>query len=203
MEVLGNKILKKVDRPSKTPLLDEYGQNLVQMVADGDLDTGTERMVEGKALIRALSQPDQKSVLLVTDDDGAARLVVTRAAQSIVRKECPANLKNKRIVDVTAIDTEGKNMTETENRLQMLLAEAADAKDVILFLPAIKPLNATDRGDWWLDMLKTALNKKTVQYICQVTTQGYKWIEEDSAWRRLAQIIWIQEEEKDEIPDEL
>jgi ATP-dependent Clp protease ATP-binding subunit ClpC len=204
-EVLGDAVGAKVREHKETPLLDKYGRDLTKLAADGNKYPGTDRIIEGKALVSMLSQPDGKSVLLVTDDEAAASRTVVRAAQTIAMKDdCPAAMKGKIIVAVTGLKTSGKWDRKSVDEFVKVYAEAAAVEDTILFAPTMESAAEGGANDEWPNLLQQTLSKGSVQCICRVGSVAYRdSVKGDAAWKRLAHVIWIHDEIKGEIPLEL
>lgn len=204
-QVLGDAVGAKVRERNETPLLDKYGRDLTMLAANKDNYPGTDRMVEGKALINILSQPERKSVLLITDDEAAAMRAVIRAAQSIAMKDnCPAVMKGKRIVDVSGLKRSGKRDKKTEDHFEKLYAEATASEDTILFVPAIESAAHEGTFEGWSDLLRQIISRGSVQCICRVGSVAYRdYVKRDTVWKRLANAIWIHDEFKDQVPWEL
>ena len=203
-QVLGGAAFEKVVKPSNTPLLDEHGRDLTRMAAGGELPPVPDRQAECKALMRVLAQGDGKSVFLISGIDAAAMSIVTEAAHAISRKDCPASLKSKRIVDITALKPVGKKAVETMERLEKLLAEAAGAKDVVLVVPAIDDVAGANSSGKWLDLLKDVCTRRSVPCICRLAPAVHEAkMAKDQTWRRIVQVLWIKESPDKEVPSEL
>jgi len=204
-EVFGDALGPKMKERKDTPFLDKYGRDLTKMAVDGDLYPGNDQMAEGKALVNVLSQPDCKSVLLITDNEPLAMQTVIRAVQTLVKKDdCPKTMRCKKIFDVTSLNQSGEWDRQKMDQFVRLFAEAASVEDVILFVPPMESLADGRAVDDWAVLLRKTLVKGSVQCICQVKTKTYKnCIKRDSSWKRLANIIWLHDDIKDEIPSEL
>jgi ATP-dependent Clp protease ATP-binding subunit ClpA len=204
VQILGEKIKPMMPKTSKTPLLDEYGQDLTHLAAIGKLKESSARRVEAKVLGQALSRTNCRCVFLITDSDDAALSVVAATSFLIVSKNCPPLIKGNRIVDITAIKSVPGSLEKHMSQLEQIMAEAAAEKKVILFVPPIEILEDSSKINIWLNLLRATLDKGLVQGICRAGPQAYrKWIEKDSSLRRLAEFIWIRAEEKGGIPTEI
>jgi ATP-dependent Clp protease ATP-binding subunit ClpC len=200
-QVLGEGAGRKVSGSSKTPLLDEYGKDLMRMAADGELSTAPDRKTEGKSLVQVLTQTDGRSVLLLTDSDKDARSVVVATVNMAAGPNRPKDMKGKRIVDVTSVKPSKRNADEAWIRLENLLEEAATVKDIILHVPAIQD---DEKDRMWVDLLKAALTRGDVQCICRFDPNAFDHlIKKDPEWKRLAHVMRIQETTIGEIPWEL
>lgn len=203
-EILGESIHRRKVRHSKTTLLDECGQDLTAMAAEGRLAAVPGRSAEIKALLQILGQKERRSVLLVDDNDDATRSVIEGTAHVLANKDIPARMKGKRIIDVSSIRFSTKDAEEPLLKMERILGEASAAEEVILFGPAIEETSGSKQAPDWLELLKSTLTRNTVQCVCRIAPSIYhQWIEKDRVWRRLVQVMWIHDESKDELPDEL
>jgi ATP-dependent Clp protease ATP-binding subunit ClpA len=204
VRVLGDDLGQSEIRPSKTPLLDEYGRDLTKEAVTGELPVVSGRKAESNALIRALTQVDPRCVFLISNNDADARSVVLAAAGVIGAEGTPSNIKSKRIVDVTGVKSASGYEPEIIDRLERIFAESANETSVILYLPAIEDTKGTISDSDWLKRLKLMLGKEAVQCICRLAPAVHqKWIVKDSEWRRLAEAMWVYEEARREVPAEI
>lgn len=194
---------------AKLPHLAQHGRDLVQMARDGKLLPAKGRQAEGRALVRALAESDKKGILLVTNDDATAMQAADEAAAAIASKQCPASLKRHRIVDVTSIESlsgerAGEGGNAFEGVVEKLVAEAASVEGLVLVWPAIQAERGAKGISCWGQLLRTTLAGGEVRCICRIAQLAYhKWVEQDSAWRRLVHVMWIRDEARGDIPDEL
>jgi len=205
MKVLGNAARTKTSKHGETPLLDQYGQDLTRMAANGELPEVSGRQAECKAFMHTLIQANRRNVLLVCDNDEDVRVVVMAAAQAIAGPDAAAAMKDSRIVDVTALRPSGNHDAESLDRLGEVLAEAANSPEVILWVPAVQEASGSDQdGDQWNNLLRTTLAQGQLHCICRVSPEAYtRDIGKSAAWRRVAHVMWLCEEYESEIPREL
>lgn len=203
-EVLGNAVGPSAAKPSDTPVLNELGQDLVRMAAEGRLPDAPECEVQSKALLQTLLQADRRSVLLVCESDAAVRPVLAAAAHAVAARKLGQATAGKRIIDMTAAEPRGENAKQAIERLVSVVNEAAKAEEVILFLPAIESPAAGDDEIDWAELLKGLLSRRPVQCICRVSPKVFRGhMEKDAAWRRLARPMWVHEGLKGDVPNEL
>ena len=199
-EVLGEALGPKVPEPVETPLLDEHGQDLVRMAAEGT-SPKADRGPECNMLLRLLADASRRSVVLVTDREGAARSVVLAAAHILAGPERPAALRGKQIVDVTGLDPVSRGSAETLQQLDRLLAEAARAPQVVLLVPPIRASPESKDGDPWIKLLGKTMCGSSIQCICEAQPATYeRWIRKDKDWKQRIQVMWVGEGVKEEIP---
>ena len=203
-QALGHAVGAKESEGRETPLLDEHGKDLTRLAAEGKLPSTRDRVAECKALIDILRQPGRRSVLLVGHSELTIESVVFASAHAIAQEDGGSDLKKKRIIDVRSVGHSSEWNEQAKELAAKLFAEAASTEDVILFVP---PIEQAVRGaviDTWPGFLQKILNKGLIQLICCVSPTAYqKCIKRDSAWRRLVNIMWIQDEIGDEVPSEL
>ncbi len=203
-KVFGDALRTKTWKPGETPLLDRYGQDLTEMAAKGELPEVSGRRAESKVLIQALSQGNRCGALLVSDNDGDTRLVVMAAARTIAGPDVPTGLKGNRILDVTGLKPSGTGDAEALDRLGSILAEAARAPQVILWVPALEAPGGDQAGRQWAGLLRATLTEGQVRCICRVSPEAYaQAVKKSAVWKRLAQVIWLHERSDSEIPREL
>lgn len=191
-------------RRSDTPLLDEHGQDLTKMAAEGVLPDAVARNPESKALCQALARKDGKSVLLIGDSDDAAKAVVMAAAKAVASRQAPPALRGRRIVDASTLDPYGPDGNEAVKRLGQLLAEAATAEKVILLVPPLEVPGDREPGREWVEQLRLVLANRAVQCICRVAPDAFgSHVKRDPEVKRAVHVMWVQEESDAEVPWEL
>jgi len=203
-QVLGGSVVLKMPKPTKTPLLDAVGRDLTGLAAEGTLVAAADRQAECKALLQTLSQEARKSVFLVAESDDAVRTVIGAIAQAIAKKNVPPSLQDRRIIDLTAL---AGNMTDggkAEQQAVKLFAEAATAKEVILFVPAIEASRGITKPEERLNFLKTRLKDGAAQCICRVAPQVYEqWVKKDPVWKQIAEVMHVHDTQTNKLPYEL
>jgi hypothetical protein len=150
-----------------------------------------------RALAQALLSRERPSVLLICDDDAAARAAVRAAARSFATLEAGPEARGRRIIDISAAPAEGGD-DAPGRRMRDLLAEAARAPEVAVFVPPL------DSGDRWAGMLRAALAAGALQCIARVGPKAYKRnFEKDAAWQRHTLAVWLHEPPAEEVPWQL
>ena len=97
----------------------------------------------------------------------------------------------------------GKQLLAAE-KLHEAFREAATAKGIVLLLPEMISHRGKEEVVAWTDALKAGISEGAVQCICLVTSLTYQnWLEKDKDWRKLAHVMWIRDEARGDIPDEL
>lgn len=189
---------------ASTPALDEHGRDLVRLAVEGKLPPASDRAAPARALLRALAQADGQSVFLVTALDTLAMSVITDVAQAIGKKDCPASLKGKRLVDISAVRPEGRADPQALELLDQLLSEAAGAKEVMLVLPAWEDAASAGGADRWLETFGPVCRQRRVTCICRLAPAICEArMREDRGFKQIAQFLWIEQAVSREIPHEL
>ena len=204
-QILGDVIKQHGEIKKNTPNIDEYAKDLVELALNGNLKSASDRVTEGKALVSVLSQNNCKNVLLITDDERSAKNTVENAAAIITHKEeCPENLKNTKVLDVTNFPSPWNWQQDDWDRMKSLLAEAGNLENVILFLPPLQQTKNESTENKWLNFLETTLDKVKVPCIFHVEPVIYEHsIKNNPVWKRLVETIQINENKNDAIPWEL
>ena len=203
-QVLGGALGPKVPKPTETPLLNEHGKDLTRLATEGELREVSGRQAECRVLIEVLGQKKSRGILLVSESNGAARSVVEAVAHVIAGRDCPPELKGRRVIDINPQRSAGKKATETMDLVTRQLAEAAKAPEVILVVPAIEDDTEGEKDSRWPEQLKTALSRGGLRCICQVAPSAYRTqMEKDRQWRRFATTVWVHDQASNEIPTEL
>jgi len=202
--VLGDVAGPSAPRHTPTPLLTKYGRDLTDMTQKVRLPPGKRRSAESKVLIQSLARGQRPIVLLITDEEEAAHLVVMEVANAIVAHETGSGMRRKQVVDLTDVNPYEENTAETLALLGDLLAQAAKVPEVILFVPAIEAPPYSLKDNEWAHLLKDTLARVELRCISRVAPTVYcELIEKDPVWRRLAEAIWIHQITQEEVPWEL
>lgn len=197
------------------PLLQEHGQDLVKVAAVTKLNpVRSDIEVQCKVLIRALQHWERKSILLVSDSDADVFDLLLTLAGAIGANNAPDELKKKRLIDVAQSDRSNSllgilrsGVTEKQQleRMRQLLAEAADHPELILVVPAVEAEPKQQvRGGAWTCLVTEMLMKQTVQFICRMAPPVVReHLYSSNAWRRHAQMIWLERVGQESAPREL
>ncbi|MDG4556811.1 MAG: hypothetical protein P9F19_05390 [Candidatus Contendobacter sp.] len=204
IEVMGNAIAAPVRALSVAPRWIAQGPDLVEWAASGKLATRPDRLVEGKALYRVLSQPGTRGVFLV--GGGAVADAIFALAHVMASGGIAPAPGARRLIDLRDFARDAEPSQSWSGSLAALLDEAAQAADnVVLVLPTL--LQTVWNPEWqqaYLNLLKAAWRVGNTRCLVPVEPLAYgEWIASDPDWRRLAQVMWIAAAVADAIPDEL
>jgi ATP-dependent Clp protease ATP-binding subunit ClpA len=174
------------------------------LAAEGTLVAAADRQAECKALLQTLGQDSRKSVFLIAESDDAVRTMIAAAAHAIAKKNAPPSLQGRRIIDLTALSGNMTDGGKAEQQAVKLFAEAAAAKEVILFVPAIAPRQSVMKPEEYLAFLKARLSGGAAQCICRVSPQtNEQWVKKDPAWKQIAEVMHVHDTQTNKLPYEL
>lgn len=191
---------------NKTPMLDQYGEDLTAMAIAGKLDPIIGRDDEVYRICQILSRRKKNNPIILGDPGVGKTAIVEAIAQRIVDKKVAMTLTNKRIVsiNISNIVAGTKYRGEFEERMKLLVDELKENKDVIVFIDEIHTLVGAGGVSGSLDasnILKPALARGQVQCIGATTLDEYREnIEDDGALTRRFQEVFI---DPPSIPDSI
>ncbi|MEQ8196769.1 MAG: ATP-dependent Clp protease ATP-binding subunit, partial [Clostridiaceae bacterium] len=198
-----NEEVKRKNNPS-TVTLDQYGRDLTEMAASGNLDPVVGREEETQRVLEILCRRIKNNPCLIGDPGVGKTAIAEGLAQKIVEGNIPEILKDKRVVslDITSMIAGAKYRGEFEERLKKVMEEIKTAKNVILFIDEIHTIVGAGGAEGAIDasnILKPALARGEIQCIGATTIDEYrKYIEKDSALERRFQPINVGEPSKEE-----
>jgi len=180
-----------------TPMLDQFGEDLTVMAADGKLDPIIGREKEVYRICQILSRRKKNNPIILGDPGVGKTALIEAIAQRIVDKKVARTLLNKRIVslNVNTIVAGTKYRGEFEERMKKIVDELKDNKNIIIFIDEIHTLVGAGGVSGSLDasnILKPALARGQVQCIGATTLDEYReHIEGDGALTRRFQEVMI------------
>ena len=186
-----------MSKKSKTPFIDQFGEDLTQMATEGKLDPIIGREEEVHRICQILSRRKKNNPIILGDPGVGKTALVEAIAQRIVDKEVALTLTNKRIIslNISNIVAGTKYRGEFEERMKNIVEELKENKDVIVFIDEIHTIVGAGGVSGSLDasnILKPALARGQVQCIGATTLDEYREnIETDGALTRRFQEIFI------------
>jgi ATP-dependent Clp protease ATP-binding subunit ClpC len=189
---------KKTKKTSqKTPNLEEFGTDLIQLSREGKLDPiiGREREIE--RVITILSRKNKNNPVLLGEPGVGKTAIVEGLAQAIANHRVPISLLEYRIIsiDMGAIVAGTKYRGQFESRIKNLIKEASQNSDVILFIDEIHMLVGAGAAEGAMDasnLMKPALARGELRCIGATTLAEYrKYIEKDGALERRFQPVIV------------
>ncbi len=188
---------EKAKEKSATPALDAFGRDLTKMAFDLQLDPVIGRTEEIARVIQILCRRQKNNPVLVGDPGVGKTAIVEGLAQKIVTGDIPESLADRRIIslDLAALVAGTKYRGQFEERLQTVLKELREAKNVIIFIDELHTLVGAGAAEGSIDasnMLKPSLSRGEIQCIGATTQDEYrKHIEKDGALERRFQTVRV------------
>jgi ATP-dependent Clp protease ATP-binding subunit ClpC len=184
---------------TKTPTLDEFGSNLTQLAADGQLDPVVGRQKEIERVIQILGRRTKNNPVLIGEPGVGKTAIAEGLAQRIANNDIPDILEEKRVVtlDIGLLVAGTKYRGEFEERLKKIMDEIRQAGNVILVIDEVHTLIGAGAAEGAIDaanILKPALARGELQCIGATTLDEYrKHIERDAALERRFQPVMVGE----------
>jgi ATP-dependent Clp protease ATP-binding subunit ClpC len=191
-------------RPRRTPFLDRFGRDLTQLAREGKLDPVIGRREEMRTLARVLTQKRKSNAILVGEAGVGKTCIVEGLAQRLITPNVPPALRDKRVTEVSmaSLVAGTKYRGEFEERMQQVIKEATESRDIILFIDEIHTVLGAGAAEGAVDaanILKPALTRGDLRCIGATTIGEYrKHIEKDPALERRFQMVWVDEPTREE-----
>jgi len=180
--------------------LRKYGIDLTDRAADGKLDPVIGRDDEIRRCMQVLSRRTKNNPVLIGEPGVGKTAIAEGLALRIVNGDCPASMKESRIVslDVGQLLAGTKFRGEFEERLKAVLREVtASAGRVILFIDELHTIVGAGAAEGSVsagNLLKPALARGELRCIGATTLDEYrKHIEKDAAFERRFQPVFVGE----------
>ncbi|MGH7903345.1 MAG: ATP-dependent Clp protease ATP-binding subunit [Candidatus Dormibacteraceae bacterium] len=186
-------------RPSKTPLLDQFGRDLTEMARKNSLDPVIGREQEIERVIQILSRRTKNNPALIGEPGVGKTAIAEGLAQQITLGNVPESLFNKRVLtlDMGALVAGTKYRGEFEERLKKILDEIRSSREVVLFIDELHTLVGAGAAEGAIDaanILKPALARGEIQCIGATTLNEYrKYVEKDAALERRFQPVYVDQ----------
>ena len=186
---------RRADPNSKTPTIDQFGNDMTWNAECGKYDPVIGRDKEINQIIEILSCRKKCNAILLGEPGAGKSALVEGLAQKIVSGDVPRNLKGKKIVSISTTDlTAGTQYRgQLEERVMNLCKELAESKEYIVFLDEFH--SATSENSTSIaDMLKPSLSRGEITVIAATTQDEYKkYVEKDGALKRRFQKVQVSE----------
>jgi ATP-dependent Clp protease ATP-binding subunit ClpB len=178
--------------------LGQYGRDLVELAAEGQLDPVIGRDDEIRRLIQVLSRRRKNNPVLIGEPGVGKTAIVEGLAQRVVDGDVPEGLKDKRIIalDLGALVAGAKFRGEFEERLKAVLSEIKEAGgEIITFIDELHTVVGAGAAEGAMDasnMLKPMLARGELRMVGATTLDEYrKHIEKDAALERRFQPVLV------------
>ena len=189
---------------TKTPTLDEFGNNLTQLATESKLDPVVGRQNEIDRVIQILGRRTKNNPVLIGEPGVGKTAIAEGLAQRIQQGDIPDILEDKRVLtlDIGLLVAGTKYRGEFEERLKKIMEEIKSAGNVILVIDEVHTLIGAGAAEGAIDaanILKPALARGELQCIGATTLDEYrKHIERDAALERRFQPVTVGEPSIDE-----
>jgi ATP-dependent Clp protease ATP-binding subunit ClpC len=189
-------------RPSTTPTLEQYGQDLTALAREGRIDPVIGRGDEIEQTIEVLSRRNKNNPVLIGEAGVGKTAIVEGIAQRICDGDVPQTVAGKRVVqlDLVGIVAGTRYRGDFEERLKKVVDEiTAHSDELIIFLDEVHTLVGAGGGGGGDGMdasniLKPALARGELRVIGATTLDEYRrTIEKDAALARRFQPILVPE----------
>ncbi len=184
--------------------LEQYGTDLTDRAARGELDVVIGREHEEERLVTILSRRTKNNPVLIGEPGVGKTAIVEGLAQRIVKERVPEHLLDKKIIqlDLAGMVAGTKYRGEFEERLQQVVREIKKRENVIVFIDELHLLVGAGAAEGAMDaanILKPALARGEMHLIGATTIDEYrKNIEKDAALERRFQEIIVREPSLDD-----
>jgi ATP-dependent Clp protease ATP-binding subunit ClpC len=205
LEVLGADVQQDVDdklnqktSKSKTPALDAFGRDLMELARERKLDPVIGRRKEIERVMQVLSRRTKNNPVLLGEAGVGKTAIVEGLAQDIINGNVPEVLKERRIVvlDLALMVAGTKYRGQFEERIKAVMNEVRRAKNIILFIDELHTLVGAGGAEGAIDaanVLKPSLSRGEIQCVGATTLDEYrKHIEKDGALERRFQTIVVE-----------
>jgi ATP-dependent Clp protease ATP-binding subunit ClpC len=195
---------KKGEAKSKTPVLDNFGNDLTKAAQEKRLDPIVGRNKELERISQVLSRRKKNNPILIGEPGVGKSAIAEGLALRIVNRQVSRVLFNKRIVtlDLASLVAGTKYRGQFEERMKAVLNELTKNPDIILFIDEIHTIVGAGNATGSLDasnLFKPALARGELQCIGATTLDEYRqYIEKDGALERRFQKVLVDPTSPDE-----
>ncbi|GAA5194732.1 ATP-dependent Clp protease ATP-binding subunit [Rugosimonospora acidiphila] len=187
--------------PSRTPTVDQFGQDLTELAREGRIDPVVGRGDEIEQTIEILSRRTKNNPVLIGEAGVGKTAIVEGIAQRVADGDVPRTLEGKRVIqlDLVGMVAGTRYRGDFEERIKRVIDEIRDSGDgLIVFLDELHTVvGAGGGGEGGMDasnILKPALARGELHVIGATTLDEYRRnIEKDAALARRFQPIMVPE----------
>ncbi len=185
-------------KPTPTPTLDRYSQNLTQLAREGKLHPAIGRKEILRQIARILTEREANNPLLIGEAGVGKTAIVEGFAYRLAGGKVIPQLQDKRIVELQLPNLVSgvKHRGELEERVSRILQEVKADPELIVFIDKIHTIMGGGIGSSkeLADYLKPALVRGEFPCIGSTTLAEYqKYIERDAALARRFERIDVEE----------
>jgi ATP-dependent Clp protease ATP-binding subunit ClpB len=200
----GGRSIESQTDDEKLESLEKYGVDLTQKARNGELDPVIGRDEEIQRTMQILIRKTKNNPILLGEPGVGKTAIVEGLAQSIVEKEVPLSLQNKRLIqlEMSSLIAGAKYRGEFEDRLKAVIEEVRKDGNIILFIDEIHTIIGAGASEGSMDaanILKPMLARGELHTIGATTLKEYrKYFEKDAAMQRRFQPVKVDEPSMDE-----
>lgn len=194
-----SKRTQKKSKSKKKLIIEDYGYNMNEKALNNELDPVVGREEELNRIIEILCRRTKNNPLLIGEAGVGKTAIIEELSKKIAEETVPAALINKRIISISmaSLIAGTKYRGEFEERINKMLSEIEESKDIILFIDEIHTLVGAGGAEGAIDasnILKPFLARGKLRLIGATTTEEYKkYLEDDRALARRFQIVIVEE----------
>lgn len=192
---------KDKDKDRKLQVLEKFGKDMTKMAEDGELEPVIGRENEIFQVLWVLSRKMKNNPVIIGEAGVGKTAIVEGIAQRLVDGDCPDILKDMRIyyINMGSLLSGASAGGQLEARIEQLLKELEENKDIILFIDEIHLIVNPNASIDVANMFKPALARGKMRLIGATTYNEFRnSIEKDSALDRRFQKVVIKEPNEEE-----
>ena len=186
-------------KANKKLILNECGIDLTKEARENNFDPLIGRNDEILEVMEILLRKNKNNPLLIGEAGVGKTAIIEELAKRIIEGEVPNKLRNMRIISLSMSSCVAgtKYRGEFEERINKILKELENNKDIILFIDEIHTLVGAGGAEGAIDasnIIKPALARGNIKIIGATTIKEYKnSILKDKALNRRFQTVLINE----------
>ncbi len=201
LDILDKSKIKKenIDNDTNTlKHLTKYSINLTEEARSGKLQNAIGVDDNVNRIIDILSRKKKNNPILIGEPGVGKSTIIDELAIRIVDGNCPKNLIDKEIytLNISSLVAGTKYRCEVEERLEKILKELENNKEIIVFIDEVHTIVGTGNDEKTLDVsniIKPALANGKLSLIGATTLVEFRQIEKDKALSRRFAKVNIEE----------